>query len=295
MNLATLRTLRAILEHKSFTAAGEAVGCSPSAVSLQVKQLEEFFGRPLFDRSTRQVVPTPFALEVAGAAADISRMLDGLRLRASVSVAGRITLGVITSMQTEILPRVIHGLRDAYPALDIRVPPLNDTHELLAELKAGRIDAAVVVRPDQGGSTRLHWRDIYRQPYVMLAPRGIEPLAPRLLLERHPWVAYDTSIDGGRVAARCIKRISPKARFAIELRSTDAIVAMIALGLGVTVVPRPRRPLLEGYGVREIPLGRHAPSRRISLACRKADADNRNIAAVGDALMSCVGASTATQ
>lgn len=294
MNLAALRTFRAILEHKSFTAAGEAVGCSPSAVSLQVKQLEEFFGRPLFDRSTRHVVPTPFAREVASAAADISRMLDGLRVRAPVAVTGKITLGVITSMQTEILPRVIHDLRSAYPALDIRVPPLNDTAELLAELKAGRIDAAVVVRPDNGGSSRLHWRDIYRQPYVMLAPRDTEPLAPHALLERYPWVAYDTSIDGGRVAARHVRRISAKARFAIELRSTDAIVAMIALGLGVTVVPRPRRPLLEGYGVREIPLGRQAPSRRISLACRKADADNRNIAAVGAALLSCAGTSAAT-
>jgi DNA-binding transcriptional LysR family regulator len=293
MNLSTLRTLRAILEHKNFTAAGQAVGCSPSAVSLQVKQLEEFFGRPLFDRSTRQVIPTPFAIEVASVATDIARALDALRVRASAAIAGQFTLGVITSMQTELLPRVIHTLRTVHPALVVRVPPLNDTGDLLAELKAGRIDAAVVVRPDQKGSTRLHWRDLYRQPYVMLAPRDTEPLGPRALLERYPWVAYDTSIDGGRVAARYVRKICPKGRFTIELRSTDAIVAMIGLGLGVTVVPQPRRPLIEGYGVREIMLGQGRPHRRIALACRKADSDNRNIAAIADTFLSCIDASRA--
>ena len=68
MNLNALATLAAILEHGSFAAAAARVGCTPSAVSLQVRQLETYFGRPLFDRSGRGVRPTetpPGVMDVA--------------------------------------------------------------------------------------------------------------------------------------------------------------------------------------------------------------------------------------
>lgn len=68
----------------------------------------------------------------------------------------------------------------------------------------------------------------------------------------------------------------------MELRSTDAIVAMVAHGLGVSVVPQPRSPLLRAYAVREIQLGKRAPSRRIALAWRNSEDDNRNVRAVAE-------------
>ena len=58
MSLRALRTLQAIARHGSFAAAGKAVGLTQSAVSLQVKALEEEFGAPLFDRSRRLPVLT---------------------------------------------------------------------------------------------------------------------------------------------------------------------------------------------------------------------------------------------
>lgn len=110
MNLSALNTLRAILVHGSFTAAGAAVGCTPSAVSLQVKQLEEFFGRPLFDRSTRLPRPTEFAVEIANAASDFSNRIDRLRLNTARTIEGRFRLGVITSMQSDLLPPALRLL-----------------------------------------------------------------------------------------------------------------------------------------------------------------------------------------
>ena len=72
MNLAFLSTLVSIVDRGSLAAAASHVGCSPSAISLQVKQLEAWFGRPLFDRSARSVEPLPFALEVAAVARDVA-------------------------------------------------------------------------------------------------------------------------------------------------------------------------------------------------------------------------------
>jgi DNA-binding transcriptional LysR family regulator len=284
MNLSALNTLRAILVHGNFTAAGAAVGCTPSAVSLQVKQLEQYLGQPLFDRSTRVVRPTPFAMEVAAAASEFADRIEVLRAKPSLTVEGRFRLGVITSMQSDLLPDALGMLRKRHPALDVRIPPLNDTDELLAELRAGRIDAALVARPATGASTRVVWHEVHRQPYVMLAPPDSEQADPRAVLKAYGWVAYDTGLPGGRVAARLAHSFVPRLSSNLELRSMDAIVSMVSLGMGASILPRPRRQLLAAYGVKVLNLGRHAPFRRICLVWRRADDGHRKIAAVVQAV-----------
>lgn len=283
MNLTLLATLRTIIEQGSFTAAAGVVGCSPSAVSLQVKQLEQYFGRPLFDRSTRVMLPTDFAREVVHAVGDFSDRLQTLRSRPVVEVAGRVRVGVITSMQSDVLPQALHALRQRHPALDVVVPPLNDSDELVSELKAARLDVALLVRPESGGSRRLIWRELHRQPYVMLAPPNATGKNAKQLLEAHDWVGYDLSLAGGRVAARHVRSLVPGARCVMELRSMDAIVAMVAQGLGVSVVPQPRRPLVRAYAVREVGLGSRAPFRKLSLVWRSSDEGSRNVEAVAQA------------
>ncbi|HEX7864138.1 MAG TPA: LysR family transcriptional regulator [Variovorax sp.] len=289
MNLTMLVTLRTILEQGSFTAAAGVVGCSPSAVSLQVKQLEQYFGKPLFDRSTRMVVPTDFAREVVSAVGDFSHRLQMLRSRPVVEVAGRIRVGVITSMQSDVLPQALHALRGKHPSLDVVVPPLNDSDEMISELKAARLDVALLVRPESGGSRRLVWRELHSQPYVMLAPPSAAGKSARQLLEAYDWVGYDTSLSGGRVAARYVRSLKPDARCVMELRSMDAIVAMVAQGLGVSVVPQPRRPLVDAYAVREVGLGSRAPFRKLSLVWRNSDEGSRNVEAVAQAFATAFG------
>src|SRR4051812_22981301 len=98
MNVAMLKTLVAIVDRGSFAAAAREVGCTPSAVSLQVKQLETWFGRVLFDRSARTVKPTPLALEAAAIARDVAAKLEALRMRPSLAVSGRVRLGAIATV-----------------------------------------------------------------------------------------------------------------------------------------------------------------------------------------------------
>jgi DNA-binding transcriptional LysR family regulator len=60
-----LMTLNSVLRHGSFASAADDMGLTPSAVSLQMKRLEEYVGQPLFDRSGRTVRPTPLASDLA--------------------------------------------------------------------------------------------------------------------------------------------------------------------------------------------------------------------------------------
>ncbi|MGE4239017.1 LysR family transcriptional regulator [Ramlibacter sp.] len=283
MNLAMLSTLVAILDRGSFAQAAQEVGCTPSAVSLQVKQMEVYFGQPLFDRSARTVKPTDFALEAGAVAREFAARFEALRARPAVAVAGRVRLGAIATVQTDAMPQVLRTLQDRHPALSVHVS-LNDSDVLLSELKAGRIDAAILVRPQAGGSSRLVWQNVVRQPFVMLLPPGVAAGTPQAMLQRFGLIRYDTTLTGGRIADQYVRRIFPRARPAMELRSIDAIVAMVSAGLGVSIVPQPRRPLLEAHGVAELPLGRNAPARQIAMVRRNADADSRNLEAVFSAV-----------
>lgn len=293
MHMAQLSTLVAILERGSFAAAAQAVGCTPSAVSLQVKHLETYFGRPLFDRSARSARPTEFAREVAGLAAEITQRLDALRTKSSLAVAGRVRLGAIASVQTDVLPPALRALRGRHPMLDVQLS-LDDSAALLAAVKAGRLDAAVLVRPSSGATRGLLWHDLAKQPFVMLAPADAGAGTPQALLQQLAWIRYDPRLTGGRIAARYVQRVCPGARCAIELRSIDAIVAMVSAGLGVAVIPQPRQALLDAHAVRTLRLGAGAPRRQISLLRRAADADDRNIHAVLAAFASVYGERRAT-
>jgi DNA-binding transcriptional LysR family regulator len=283
MNVAMLRTLVAIVDRGSFAAAAREVGCTPSAVSLQVRQLEGWFGQLLFDRSARTAKPTAFAREAATMARDVAARLEALRTRPAARVSGRVRLGAIASVQTANLPQALRAVRDSHPDLRVELS-LADSDELIAAVKAGRIDAAVLVRPSSGGSTRLAWQDLARQPFVLLLPPGVPAAPAPELLQRFGLIRYDTALTGGRIANQYVRRIFPAARLVMEVRSIDAIVAMVSAGLGVSIVPQPRQALLEAHGVRALGLGRGGPTRQIAVVRRRTDAGNRNIDAVVGAL-----------
>ncbi|MNM99884.1 HTH-type transcriptional regulator GltC [compost metagenome] len=120
MKLETFATLAAVIEEGSFAAAAATMHLTPSAVSMQMKQLEQYVGQPLFDRSGLQVRPTAVAHEVAAAMEGGLRYLHALRRRVSVAVEGSVRLGVIESIQPVLLPGTLRHLRDHYPKLRVR-------------------------------------------------------------------------------------------------------------------------------------------------------------------------------
>jgi DNA-binding transcriptional LysR family regulator len=280
MKLAFLATLDAVLKRGSFAKAGGDVGLTPSAVSLQIKQLEEFFGQPLFDRSSRTAQPTPFAREVVSTAQAALGSIERLRVkRGTDAIAGRVPLGTIRSVQVTTLPQALRVVQERYPLLEVRLTQ-NDSPPLLRELNAGTIDAAVVVRPASGGSTRLAWYDLATEVFVLLAPPTSTSTSPAQLFQGYDWIRFDTALTSGRIARSFVHKVAPRARGSIELRSIEAIVAMVSAGLGISVVPRPHAPLRVAFPVREISLGPNAPRRQIAFACRSADRDNRLLQAL---------------
>ncbi|MDM0073672.1 LysR family transcriptional regulator [Variovorax sp. J2P1-59] len=282
MKLQFLQTLVAVLRHGSFAAAAKEVNLTASAVSLQMQQLEAYFGQPLFDRSARQVRPTAFAAEVAGTMQQTLDALKALRLREDSVVSGRIRLGTIESAQVSLLPTAMQVLHDRAPALEFEITR-GVSAALLDDVKAGRLDTAVLVRPKSGGSSRLTWFPLAIETFVMIAPPHARRGSPVEMLRRHNWIRLDRVTTGGHIAAQYVNRIAPRTRCTFDLPGTDAVAAMVSAGLGVSVVPALRQEVVQAYPMLQIPLGKDAPVRHIAMVCRPADAESRRVQAVLEA------------
>lgn len=282
MKLEFLATLDAILKTGSFAAAAKEVGLTASAVSLQVKRLEEHLGRPLFDRSGRIAKPTPLAMELAHSVRAALEAVEAARTRPTVTVTGRVVLGSIRTMQTTIIPAVLREISGRHPDLSVKVIQ-GDSVELLSQLKAGELDGAAIIRPSSGGSSRLEWTDLEQQPFVFVAPVDSGEATIKALIERYDWLQFDTSLTSGRVAASFLHRLSPHTRAKFEMESIEAVLAMVSAGQGVSIVPKVAGASIRGYPVRQISLGAGGPSRKIAFVCRGSDADNRRVTALRSA------------
>lgn len=283
LKLEFLSTLDAILRHGSFAGAAEEVGLTASAVSLQVKRLEEYLGQPLFDRSGRTAKPTALARELCDDVRSALAAVEAARTRQTLAVSGRVVLGTVRSLQSTMIPHVLQEIAGRHPALGVRVIQ-GDSTELLNQLKAGELDGAALIRPTSGGSSRLYWHDLERQPFVFVAPKESGELPPAELVKRYDWLQFDPSLTSGRVAASYLHRLSPTTRPRFELESIEAILAMVSAGLGVSVIPKVTRPAAI-HPVRQISLGKNAPSRQIAFVCRGGDAETRRVMALRDAFV----------
>ena len=289
MNIQVFDTLQAVLRTGSLAGAAAEVKLTPSAVSMQMKQLEEHFGQPLFDRSGRRVQPTALAREIVEVMQSPLGRLSELRHRPTFAVAGPISLGVIETLQMGLLPGVVGYLRKRHPALQVR-PVRGRSVELVEAVKAGRLDAAVVVRPPTGGSQRLNWIPLMRNELVLVAPPDSSGNGLAALFRSYDWIRMNPETYTGRLAARHVARHARDARSSVDLQSVHLIVAMVTAGLGVSVVVRPDRRLVAAYPVRILGLGRDAPAVEIALLSRKSDAQDVKLAAVRQAIQDVLGA-----
>jgi len=285
MKIDAFSTLDAVLRGGTLAAAAAEMNLTPSAVSMQMKQMELYLGQPLFDRSGLQVRPTRLAHEVAGLMRDALGQLESLRKRTSVAIGGAVRLGVIESMQPVLLPGVIGHLRERYPQLELK-PVRGRSSGLTAQVKAGELDAALVAQPEDGGSVRLRWQPMLRRELVLVAPPNAPETTVAALFRQHEWIRYDRGTITGAMAARFAAQVRDKRGSSLEFDNAAAIVAMVSAGLGISIVQIADPAICQTYPVRVVRLGRGAPVLQLSLVTRKADDDNRPVAAVRDAVRS---------
>lgn len=237
MSLRALRTLQAIVHYGSFARAGEAVGLTQSAVSLQVKALEVEFGARLFDRSGRLPMLTEAGRIVLDRATEVLKLYDGIvpSLGDERSLSGRLRLGAIQTALSGVLPDALIALRRSHPRIRVHVTA-GMSAELAQRVAAGELDAAITTEPVKPHPADLAWTALYEDRFWIIAPTGVDRPAPELL-GKMPFIRFDPRAWAGRTIDRELRRMRIDVAEEMVLDDQEVMMRMVEKGLGVTIVP----------------------------------------------------------
>ncbi len=140
LDLDLARTFVTICDLGNFSRAGEAVGRTPSAVSLQVKRLEEAVGRPLFLRDSRSVALTSDGETLLDFARRLLALNDeALRSFRAPALAGRVRLGAPDDAGARVLPEILRRFAASHPEVEVEVR-LDSSAPLLRRFRDGGLD-----------------------------------------------------------------------------------------------------------------------------------------------------------
>lgn len=227
----SMRVVVALAELRSVRAAADALSLSPSAVSKQLRRIEEQVGRPLFTRSRLGVVPNAEGADLAEVGRRFLALVDEVGERFDREmVTGRVRLGVTDDIGLTKVPDVLNRCAARFPGLEVELTVAYSS-ELLAAVEGQKLDLALL---SDGGPTipetalRLH-----PQPMVWVGRRDGRTLPRPLPLA--------VSSEGCQWRARAIKALQAQGipyRIACTSPSTAGQLAAARIGLGVSPLPR---------------------------------------------------------
>jgi DNA-binding transcriptional LysR family regulator len=268
MSIRHLRTLIAISEHGSFAAAADAVALTQSAVSQQMKALEDELGIEMFDRRKRPPQLSSQGKALIPRARQLVYLYDGLRSSkgGEANLEGLLEIGAIPTTLTGILPRALVALRASQPSLQVRVAN-GLSAELMARVDRGDLDAALVSEP-KPLPTSMTWRPVADEPLMVVAPISVSSDDYREILESLPFIRFNRSAWVGHTIQTALQDMGIKVVEAMELDSLEAIWQMVRHGLGVSIVPM--RSVGDGalIELKTIPFGSPPRRRRLGLVER---------------------------
>lgn len=275
LDIDLLRTFLAIAETGSFSAAAERIGRTPSAVSMQVKRLEETVGRRLFDRDSRNVAPTPFAEGIVPQVRSLLEANAALlgRMRAP-ELTGRISIGIPDDYASVHMPPLLKRFHRSHPAVRVDVR-CQDSRELIARLRAGELDATLATRADVIDTNGLHIDDVHTESVVWLRAAGGHADAERPL----PLAAAQPDCMWRKQAVGALARVGVPYRTAYTSALAAGQLAAVAADLAVAPLPR----CLTSASIEEVPASAGLPPLpRTTMAWVRRDDSNALVRALGN-------------
>jgi DNA-binding transcriptional LysR family regulator len=266
MLFSQLKTLIAIQKGGSFSAAADIVHRSHSAISIQMRQLEEQTGLHIFEKGKRPATLTPIgkqyllkSLEVLARVAE----LDQIGLEDSTS--GAISIGFVPTTLQTVLPIALAELRSRYPDLHVSVVS-GLSGELSQAVADQTLDFAFLTAPTKSQND-IHITTIAEEPLAIITDVDCQiPRKPYDLFLSHPFIAFSRKSWLGQQIETHLTQSGVSFNPTIELDSIDAVENLVALGHGISVVPvRTMAPAHPGLRY-TIPPDKLLSARRLTLA-----------------------------
>jgi LysR family hydrogen peroxide-inducible transcriptional activator len=246
MVLPTLRQLdylRLLAEQGSFSRAADAAHVTQPTLSAGIRELEKILGSPVVDRARAGVILTAVGEEALGRAQAILAQAEELvesAQSAGAPLVGRFRLGVIPTIAPFLLPKALPKLRARYPRLKLYLRE-DQTHRLVAALKAGEVDAALIALPyDVAG---LETAPVGEDELLAVLPpdhrlANTGSFAPEALKSDSMILLEDGHCLRDHALSACgFAPPKPGSMDSVAATSLPTLVQMVASGLGVSFLP----------------------------------------------------------
>ena len=242
MELWQLEVFTAVAEEKSFSRAGQRLGRTQPAISSTIKLLEGELGEPLFDRMGRSI-----RLTGAGELlSEYAKRLLRLREEATIAVGelrglsrGTLRLGANETTCLYVLPEVLASFKQAYPQVQVDIHRAI-TRSITERILEGTLDFGIVTLPIK--NSRLEVLTIHSDEMALIVSPTHALASRRSVkmsdLENEPFILHKI---GTTTRERLVKHFNEggvKMKVTMELASIETIKRFVAIGMGISIVPR---------------------------------------------------------
>jgi DNA-binding transcriptional LysR family regulator len=231
LDIDLLRTFEAVAECRNFTGAAQRLSLSQSAVSAQIRRLEELLGHRLFERNRKRVILTESGETFMDYAHQILGLHDSaLERMGRPCVQGKIRLGMPDDYASYFLPRVLRRFGKMYPGIQLEIC-CELSNDLIGKLEKGQIDLALLTQQKNSAGGEI----VCSEPLVWATAKGGNVHEQRPL----PLALFPPGYCFFREQALKALSTSGKSwRIVCTSRSMSGIRAAVSAGLAVTVVGR---------------------------------------------------------
>ena len=239
MDFDQLTTFVQVSKLKSFSKAGQKVFRSQSAVSAQIRQLEQAYHAKLLDRSAKSVELTPAGVVLFEFAERLLRLRDEsmqvVADRGNV-VQGPVAFGANEATCLYLLPDILAEFQRRYPLVQISIYR-NFSHKILQRLEDGSLDLGIVTLPLKSPNLKIHTINRDRLRFMVSAKN---PMAQRshVTLEEvasAPLIFPKTGFTR-QVLDKLFRPYRSRLRIAMELPSIGMIKTFVAADVGISII-----------------------------------------------------------
>ncbi len=243
MRISRLETFVKLAELNSFSLVAEELELTQPAVSIQVKNLEEYFGVQLVERGSDGVFLTAEGKLLYRDAREIIRVWKNIEHKINQLqdiVKGELTIGASTIPAEYILPQMIVEFCNTYPLVELKME-VNDSEAIINDLLKKRCDLGIVgSKPDK---TDLLSIPIASDRLVLIVPRD-HPLAAQGIvtkrdLLRQRFIMREEGSGTRKAMGDGLNQIGislQDLQIAAQMGSTEAVIAAVEAGLGISVI-----------------------------------------------------------
>lgn len=290
MSIRMLRTLIAIADHGTFSAAADAVFVTHAAVSQQMRALEDEWRVSIFDRTRRTPEFTPVGRAILAKAREVVQAYDNIipSVLGDDGLKGQVDLGAVPTTLTGLVPTAVAMLKDQYADLHIALVP-GLSLELLHQVERNKLDAALISMPNIAAPD-LVLTKIADEELVLIASENTECEDPIELLTTQPFIRFSRDAIVGDIVDKWLRANDIAVRDSMELVGLEAISSMVYANLGVSIIPNTCVSAFNMIPVKRIRLPETPPFRRLGLVHRKGNGKIRVI----DEIIAALTATVAT-